>query len=83
MNESIKVHYEVEKQNETGISRKYNFSHPYAAPADETLASLEEIKQYLLIRIAEMQNAQAAQAGQVPTIDQDDEESSQGVSHGN
>jgi len=65
MNESIKVHYEVEKTSDVG-TRKYVFTHPYAAPADEAFAALEEVKQYLLVRVSEIQNLQA---GQTPEIE--------------
>lgn len=82
MNESTRVQYEIEKTNEAGASRKYTFSHPYAAPADEALASLEEIKQYILVRVAEIQNYQASINGQAPTIEETTQESP-GVSYGN
>jgi hypothetical protein len=71
MNESIKVQYDVEKKNENG-SRIYTFTHMYAAPADEAFAALEEIKEYLLVKVAEIQNAQLAATGQQPVM-QDNE----------
>jgi hypothetical protein len=44
----------------------------YAAPADEAFAALEEIKEYLLVKVAEIQNAQLAATGQQPVM-QDNE----------
>ena len=66
MNQAVVIRYEVQKTDDQGIARSYEFLHPYGAPAGEAFAVLSEIYQYLQMRCEELTHAQAAAEGKVP-----------------
>jgi hypothetical protein len=58
MDQSIVIKYEVQRIDADGTVRKYEFLHPYGAPANEAFEVLKEIHEYIHIRVTELINLQ-------------------------